>query len=195
MHYFLPLLLTCMLMLTGEAGADDYEGAMAAFDRGDFAAALPIVRRLAEAGHAPAQNTLGVMFDQGLGLPPDIAQAVAWFRAAAAQNDGKALANLGVLHEQGRGVPQDDAEAVRWYRLAAARHRGVAENNLAAMLVQGRGTARDVVEAYVLFDRASRDFPMERDRKAAIDNRDAVANLLTPKQLSEARRRIAESGH
>jgi len=192
MNYFLALLLACSFMLPHDVRADDYDGAMAAFDRGEFAVALPIVRALAEAGHAPAQNTLGVMYDQGLGQPPDITLAVAWFRAAAAQHDAKALANLGVLHELGRGVPQDDAEAARWYRLAAARHRAVAENNLAAMLVEGRGTPRDVVEAYVLFDRASRDFPMEHDRKAAIDNRDAVARLLTPEQLSEAKRRSAE---
>jgi len=179
-------------MLAGTAGAADYAAAMAAFDRGDFATALPQMRALAEGGHAPAQNTLGVMLDQGLGVPADIAQAVTWFRRAAAQGDAKAQANLGVLYEQGRGVPQDATMAVHWYRLAAAQHRGVAENNLAAMLAAGRGTPRDLVEAYALFDRASRHFPAEPDRKAAGANRDAVGKSLTPKQLAEARRRAQQ---
>ena len=167
---------------------------MLAFDRGAYVEALPQIRALAEAGHAPAQNTLGVMLDQGLGQPADIDGAVAWFRRAAAQGDAKAQANLGVLHEQGRGVPRDLGEAVRWYRLAAAQRRGVAENNLAAILARGQHGLPDLVEAYVLFDRAARDFPGDQDRASAAANRDAVARVMTPEQLAEARRRLAESG-
>ena len=165
---------------------------MVAFDRGAYTEALPRIRALAEAGHAPAQNTLGVMLDQGLGQPADIDGAVAWFRRAAAQGDAKAQANLGVLHEQGRGVPRDLGEAVRWYRLAAAQRRGVAENNLAAILARGQHGPPDLVEAYVLFDRAARDFPAAPDRASAATNRDAIAGRMTPEQLSEAKRRLAE---
>jgi len=166
---------------------------MAAFDRQAYAEALPQIRALAEAGHAPAQNTLGVMYDHGLGQSADIERAVVWFRRAAEQGDAKAQANLGVLHEQGRGVPRDLVEAARWYRLAAAQRRGVAENNLAALLAAGRLGPPDLVEAYVLFDRAARDYPAERDRAIAAANRDAVTQKMTTEQLAEAKRRLAQS--
>lgn len=188
------LRLLFVTWLAGACAAPAYDTAMAAFDRGAYAEALPRLVALAEAGHAPAQNTLGVMHDHGLGVPADIDRAVAWFQRAAAQGDAKAQANLGVLHEQGRGVPRDLGEAVRWYRLAAAQRRGLAENNLAAILARGQHGPPDLVEAYVLFDRAARDYPAEPDRAAAAANRDAVAARLTAEQLGEAKRRLAEPG-
>lgn len=185
-------LLVVLAFASGCAGPS-YDSAMAAFDRQAYAEALPRIRALAEAGHAPAQNTLGVMYDQGLGQAADIDLAVLWFRRAAGQGDAKAQANLGVLHEQGRGVARDVAEAARWYRLAAAQRRGVAENNLAALLAAGRLGPPDLVEAYVLFDRAARDYPAAADRASAAANRDAVARRMTPEQLAEAKRRLAQS--
>jgi uncharacterized protein len=186
------LLLLTALALANPAASADYASAMTAFDRGDYAAALPELRLLAESGQAAAQNTLGVMYDRGLGLPADLAEASTWFRRAAAQGDAKAQANLGVLHEQGRGVARDLAEAVRWYRLAAAQGRAVAENNLAAILAQGRHGPPDLVQAYVLFDRAARHFPAETDRTDAAINRDAVGRRMTPAQLELARQELGK---
>ncbi len=77
------------------------------------------VLQCAEQGNADAQVTLGIMYQFGLGVPQDDAEAVRWYRLAAEQGDAGAQAKLGLMYGSGRGVPQDDAEAVRWYRLAA----------------------------------------------------------------------------
>jgi TPR repeat protein len=61
------------------------------------------------------------MFEKGRGVAQDDAEAVRWYRLAAAQGVAVAQCNLGFMFEKGRGVAQDDAEAVRWYRLAAAQ--------------------------------------------------------------------------
>jgi uncharacterized protein len=188
MRHGLGLLLG--VALQSVAWAADYDTAMAAFDRGAHAQALPAIEALATAGHAAAQNTLGVMYDRGLGVAPDVARAMTWFQRAAAQGDAKAQANLGVLHEQGRGVPRDLAAAVAWYRLAAAQGRGVAENNLATILASGQAGPPDLVQAYVLFDRAARHFPAEADRTTAAANRDLIARRLTPAELDRARREL-----
>ncbi len=60
------------------------EGA-AAYQRGDYATALRLLRPLAEQGDAAAQNNLGVISANGRGVPQDDAEAAKWFRLAAEQ--------------------------------------------------------------------------------------------------------------
>ena len=107
------------LMLTGAAVAGPLEEGVAAYQRGDYSTAVRLWRPLAEQGDAFVQWLLGIMHDQGQGVPQDDAEAVKWYRLAAEQGDAEAQNNLGVMYAKGQGVPQDDAEAMKWYRLAA----------------------------------------------------------------------------
>ena len=50
-----------------------------------------------------------MFYSNGLAVPQDYEQAVAWWRKAADQGDAGAQFNLGFLYAEGRGVPQDDA--------------------------------------------------------------------------------------
>jgi len=85
---------------------------------------IDALRVRAEAGDAIAQNDLGLIYDNGRGVPEDDAEAVRWYRLAADQGVVVAQYNLGVMYERGEGVPQDNAEAVRWYRPGKRRpHR------------------------------------------------------------------------
>jgi TPR repeat protein len=61
------------------------------------------------------------MFAKGRGVAQDDAEAVRWYRLAAAQGYAYAQFNLGNMFEKGRGVAKDTAEAIRLYRLAAAQ--------------------------------------------------------------------------
>ncbi len=72
------------LGLTAPAWAGFDEG-MAAYNRGDYATALREWRPLAKQGNANAQLLLGVMYDIGLGVPKDDAQAHMWFNLAASR--------------------------------------------------------------------------------------------------------------
>ncbi len=56
---------------------------MAAYQRGDYATALREWHPLAEQGGANAQLLLGSMYDNGLGVPQDYAEAVKWYSKAA----------------------------------------------------------------------------------------------------------------
>ena len=82
---------------------------MAAYESKDYATALKLWRPLAEQGDAQAQYNLGIMYDNGQGVPQDDAEAVKWYRKAAEQGIAKAQYNLGVMYANGRGVPQDYA--------------------------------------------------------------------------------------
>jgi len=78
------------------------------------------LRVSAALGYAPAQNSLGLMYDQGEGVAQDDAEAVKWYRKAAEQGYAAAQSWLGWMYATGTGVPEDDAEALKWYRKAAA---------------------------------------------------------------------------
>ena len=91
---------------------------------------IDALRVRAEAGDAEAQFNLGVLYNNGDGVPQDDAEAVRWYRLAADQGYADAQYNLGVMYATGEGVPQDDAEALRWYRLAADQGHAGAQHNL-----------------------------------------------------------------
>ena len=92
---------------------------MAAYERGDYATALKEFRPLAEQDHAGAQFNLGVMYDNGYGVPENDAEAAKWHRKAAEQGDVMAQYSLGGMYFRGEGVSQNYAEAVKWYSKAA----------------------------------------------------------------------------
>jgi hypothetical protein len=110
---------------------------------------LEQTRALAEQGNALAQWRLGVMYDNGEGVPEDDAEAVRWYRLAAEQGLVPAQFNLGVKYANGRGVPQDYVLAYMWWNLAAAQeHEGPyegARTNKAA--IEKRMTREQIAEA------------------------------------------------
>jgi hypothetical protein len=94
-----------------------------------------------------AQFELGVIYDGGVGVVPDDAEATRWYRLAADQGHVRAQFNLGMRHEYGFGAVRDDAEAVRLYRLAADQGEKKAQFNLGVHYDNGTGVVRDVAEA------------------------------------------------
>ncbi len=109
------------LVLSAPALAADFEAGREAYERGDYATALKEWRPLAGQGDADAQYALGVMYEDGRGVPQDSAEAVKWYRLAAEQGDADAQINLGFMYDTGEGVTQDNVLAYMWYNLAAAR--------------------------------------------------------------------------
>jgi uncharacterized protein len=74
------------------------------------------------------------------------AQAVSWWRKAAAQGYANAQYNLGVAYSRGKGVLQDFIEAHKWFHLAEAGSSG----GLQATAAKGRRTmARKMTPAQV----------------------------------------------
>ena len=105
------------------AFADPYTDAGDAYQRGDKAEYVRLMRVAAESGHVKAQFTLGYLYLQGINVVPDKPEGIRWLKRAAAQSDGMAQFILGDIYRVGDGVPVDDAEALRWYRLSAAAPR------------------------------------------------------------------------
>ena len=145
------ILLALLMTLSSPVGAQDFQKGFAAAQVGDFATALQEWTPLAEAGDASVQFNLGIMYDNGQGVPQDYAEAVKWYRLAADQGNADAQYNLGIRYDNGQGVPQDYAEAVKWYRLAADQGNASAQFNLGFMYNKGEGVPQDYAEAVKWF--------------------------------------------
>ena len=136
----------------------------------DYVEAVKWYRLAAQQGDVSAQFNVGVMYGMGQGVVRDYAEAAKWTRLAAEQGNASAQYNLGVTYNNGQGVLQDYAEAVKWYRLAAQQDHASAQNNLGFMyhswynLSAAKGTA------------------------TAAENRDGVANRMTPQQIADAKK-------
>lgn len=111
--------------------ATAFESGVDAYHAGDFQDALRHFKIAAVRGQVRvgAQHNLGVMYDNGVGVPEDDTAAVRWFRLAAEKGYLKSQSNLGLMVANGEGVPQDDAQAYLWFDVAARRGNQVAARN------------------------------------------------------------------
>ncbi len=151
-------LLLALALTTGvwvPVQAQTFEQSLAAYERKDYSTAFAGFKKLAEQGDVPAQFYLGVMYDNGRGVPKDEQQAVVWYRKAAEQGNAGAQYSLGWGYAQGRGVPKDDQQAVAWSGKAAEQGHVTAQLVLGMMYAQGRGVPKDEQQAVVWYRKAA----------------------------------------
>ncbi len=120
-----------------------------------YAAALLACTREANAGNQQAQRNLAVIYDQGLGVNKDPAQAAIWFRKAAQTGNRDATFQLASMYEQGRGVPKDPKQALDWYRKAALLGDADSQVKLGRAYLSGDDVDKDEAEASAWFQRAA----------------------------------------
>ncbi len=146
-----------------------------------YAATYNRLLPLAQSGDRRAQHDLGLMYDKGMGVAQDNAQAVKWYALAAQQGDAASQTALGFKYYKGQGVSQDYKEAARWYRMAAGQGDAAAQYDLGLMYKQGLGVPQDYVRAYLWFRLASGS-----SRPAVAPNLAFVAQKLSPAQTAQA---------
>jgi TPR repeat protein len=127
-HLLLSGLGLLVLLLSSCASRTD--AGQAAYQSGDFATAYATWLPSAEAGDAAAQYLVGLLHDQGQGVPEDANEAALWYRLAAEQGHPAAQNNLGMLYFDGRGVSVDYGKAEHWFTRAAEQDFAAAQNNL-----------------------------------------------------------------
>ncbi len=106
-----------------EGFEDDFVRAMDAWNRGRYFEAVPLLRKLADAGDVTSQYNLGICIRDGLGGAEGSPAEVFWrWSKAAEEGHIVAMYNVGLCLESGYGVPQGGggvSVAKRWYRRAA----------------------------------------------------------------------------
>jgi hypothetical protein len=124
----------------------------------------------------------------------DVEAAASLWRQCAAAGNPEAQYNLAVLIEGGV-LDDGPGAAAEWYRRAADRGHLRAQVRLAALLLRGDAIPRDLVEAYKWYTLAAWGYLPQRQRykaNLALHGRDTAAARMTPEQIAEAKRRIAD---
>lgn len=119
--------------MTQSVAAGDFAAGLAAYDAGDYEAAVAAWRPLAEAGDSDAQVALAGLFQDGLGVERSLDQAIEWYRRSAEAGHPVAQLNLGDIYARGAGGPRDLVEAYVWLTLAARQGRQWARDRAAAI--------------------------------------------------------------
>lgn len=161
-----------------------YDAALQALSVGQAAQAVATLREAAEAGYAPAQYRLAKLYENGDGVPTDLALARQWAERAAAGGDRRAMHDLGVYYARGEGAPRDDAAAFRWFRQAAEYGVVDSQYNLAVLHEEGRGVSADGGEALFWFLVAGRAGDL-----SAIHRANALEARLSPMVVDHAHAR------
>jgi hypothetical protein len=153
-----PLVVATWLLaaLAAQPARADFATGVAAYDRGDYAAAYEAWLPLAGGGDPAAQRNIGHLYRFGFGVAQDFALAVNWYRQAAEAGLAGAQANLAVMYLRGQGVAEAPEQAAYWFQLAAVQGHAVAQYNLGLLHLKGIGVARDEGRALGWFNLAAK---------------------------------------
>lgn len=159
--------------------AQDVQAGIAAWQSGDYNAAVQQWRPLADSGNADAQFNLAQAYRLGRGVAQNLNLAEQWFERAARQRHEQAGASLGLLlFQNGRA-----RDAMPWLQAAADRGDPRAQYVFGTALFNGDIVRRDLPRAYGLMRAAAaQGFPQAQSQLAAMEQQ------LTP----EDRRRGEE---
>ncbi|MDF1722253.1 MAG: tetratricopeptide repeat protein [Minwuia sp.] len=175
-RHILPILLPLLACAVAVPASAAFLEGVAAYNRGDHAAAAKIWREDASEGDPAAQRNLGLLYLNGQGVPQDAAAAAAWFRRSADQGLPRAAANLGDLYLRGIGVPRDPERAVTFFRQAAEAGLAEAQHNLGVLIESGFGVEQNIDQARTWYQRAAAGgHGPARERLTRLAPRDAAA--------------------
>jgi len=133
----------------------DFTAGLNAYEMSAFSVAFKEFSAAANEGDAKSQYFVGWLYDAGLGIAQDYAEAAKWYRKAADQGNAWAQTNLGYLYDEGLGFPQDHAEALKWYRKAADQGNAQAQTNVGTFYKLGEVVSKDDAEALAWFRKAA----------------------------------------
>jgi len=161
-----------------------YQLAQSYLTQNDLDAAIPLLRRAALKGAAPAQYDLGKLYEQGLGVDQDMIEARSLIAKAAVAGHVGAMYDLALFMAEGEGGELDEAGAVEWFSKAADHGFLDAQYNLGVMYAEGIGAGQDLAEALYWFELASR----KGDSAAALEVRNLTGRLPpeTVREVMEA---------
>lgn len=168
------------------APEDDFRAGSQAFREGDVVQAMAVLKKSADAGHAPSQSLLAYILDKAEFND----EAIAYYRKAAAQGDAEGEFGLGSMYAAGEGVKRDPAEARKWITRAAEKGHAAAINALAEAYIKGGlgidEKQRSSAEALVWVRRAADSGYVPAMEQLAVAYRTAAYGLAVDLKQAEA---------
>ncbi len=156
-NLLLPWTIVLALVATPALACGLHKG-VEAYNKGNYTAALKILRPLAEGKNSEAQYYLGLMYQKGQGVNKDLGQAEKWYRLAAEGGHAKAQYKIafGYAFAVG-GLNQNDAKARKWLQKSAENGYKKAQKILARAYQRGKlGLTTDPERANYWFAQAEK---------------------------------------
>lgn len=133
------------------------------------------LKHKAEQGDVQAQYNLGMLCEQGKGVPKSYTEAAKWLKKASDKGFVQAQLRLAYYYEVGAFTDMSYVEAAKYYTLAAQQGNAQAMNSLGRYYMDGLGVKKDLNKAKDLFEGALKG-----------GNREAENNLKKLQQLLPA---------
>lgn len=131
------------------------EEGISLMQRGNYAAAFPLLKEAAEHNIPQAQNALGECYQRGYGVSIDYSKAVSCYLQAANSGNADAQYNLAVCYSRGLGVNRNQASAVTYFEKAAVQGHLLAQYNIAECYRNGSGVQIDYSKAAYWYEKAA----------------------------------------
>jgi TPR repeat protein len=110
--------------------------AYGAYQRGYYLTAFALALERAKAGNAAAQTLIASLYERGLGVRRDMAEARAWYRLAADGGDAAAQFSYAmILLSEGGPAGPNGSQARYWLEKSAAAENAAAAFNLGQLIV------------------------------------------------------------
>jgi len=146
----LSLLLLCATALFAADGDDELRLGKATLRAGNVPRAMQFLQQAAEKGSSEAMHYLGLLYEEGRGVPKDGATAAQWFKRAADKGYAKSMNHYGNWLRKDR-----PAEALEWHLKAAAAGDVFAMENAGGAYYEGIGTEKDLAKAAEWYGKAA----------------------------------------
>ena len=127
----------------------EYNEGLRLYNAGDYAQSFVKFQAASEKGSDGAMWTLGVMYQDGLGVVQDIVEAARWYRKAAEKGHADAMYTLGQLYYEGASGSFiiDHTQAFEWFRKGAELNHTYAMAYLGYLYYNGHGVTLDYTKA------------------------------------------------
>ena len=172
--FFIPT----VVLWSGTLAAADFDSAMRAYEKRDYAGAFKEFASVAALGNEDAQLILGKMYMIGQGVEKDSDQAIKWYKAAADQGNADAQFFLGAMYL----LPQRDIpEGLKWLKLSADQGMQDAQFLLGMAYLKGQNFTHDPVQAYMWLELAA-----AQGGEFYQSQRNEAGRQMTPDQIAQA---------
>ncbi len=165
----------------------DLEQGIDAYNRGDYLTAFRLLNTPAVSTIHQAQFILGLMFENGQGVPQSYSEAWGWYGRAVIGEDAVALFKVGFMHYMGLYVAEDPVLAKPLFRQAAEKGHAEAQYYLGLLYENGKGVTKNLVEAHKWYNLA-----VSYGYENAIGSKNRVEKLMEPVQIIEAQRKALD---
>ena len=122
---------------------------------GDLQQALEWIQKAAEGENTAAMYSLGKLYLEGEGVPPDLKRAIELFEKAALKGHDYAAYRLGRLYLSGEKIEKNVELAMEWLRQAAGANNSSALYTLGKLFHMGEDAPKDIRQAICYFEKAA----------------------------------------